>query len=147
MHTPTRSLTIALIAAVLASAGALSAAAPASATTYHHTWSYLHFPPREADAIAMRPRTITLNGTYRWRAFSAHWAHQDRPRAIPRIVKLHGRYEWNDSFYISDGHYRHYSSLVNVRTLGRVSIDYAQPDEYGDGKYHWGSTLDNVRAR
>ena len=142
-----KSLTIALATAALAAAASLSAAATASATTYHHTHTYLHFPPRAADARSMTPRTITLNGTYRWRAFSAHWAHEDRPTAVPRIVKLHGRYEWHDGFYISGGHYRHYSALVNVRTLGRVSIDYSQPATYGDGNYHWGSTLNNVRAR
>jgi hypothetical protein len=147
MRIATRSLALAVTVAALASAASLSAAAPASATTWHHTQTYLHFPPRSADAVSMRPRTITLNGTYRWRAFTAHTAHEDRPRAIPRIVTLHGRYEWHDAFYISDGHYRRYSSLVNVRTLGRVSIDFAQPATYGTGKYHWGSTLDNVRAR
>jgi len=56
--------------------------------------------------------TIKLNGTYRCRAFSAHWAHEDRPTAIPRI-----------------------------------SIACSQPATYGDGNYHRGSTLDNVRAR
>jgi hypothetical protein len=133
--------------AALAAAGSLSTAATASATTYHHTQTYLHFPPRDKDAVSMTDRTMRLNGTYRWRAFSAHWAHEDRPTAIPRIVRLHGTYTWHDGWWISDGHYRHYSSLVNVRTDGRVSIDYPQPATYGDGTYHWGSTLDNVRAR
>ena len=142
-----RSLAVGILAAVLAATASLSAAATASATTYHHTHTYLHFPPRSSDAVSMTDRTITLNGRYRWRAFSAHSAHEDRPTAIPRRVRLHGTYTWHDGWYISGGHYRHYSSLVNVRTDGRVSIDYPQPATYGDGKYHWGSTLDNVRAR
>jgi hypothetical protein len=143
------SLAVALTAAGFAVAGSLSVAAPASATTWNHKWSYLHFPARPHAGEPNPSRTLTLNGTYRWRAFSAHWAHTDYPRATSRTVRLHGRYRWTDDLRQAaiEGDYIHVSTIRNLRTGGKVLLHYIENGRYGDGRYHWGSTLDNVRAR
>ena len=136
-------------ATVVISAIALASSAPsAAASTWNHQWDYLHFPPRVGDGSPGPSRTITLNGTYRWRSFSAHWAHQDQPTARSRTLRLVGRYSWRDTLYISPPRrtYLHVSELVNTRTGGRVTIEYTETGGYGDGQYHWGSTLDNVRG-
>ena len=122
-------------------------AAPASATTWHHTWSYLHFPARKADAGAIPPRTITLNGRYLWRGFIAHWAHTDQPRLESRTPRLRGRYTWSDRLRAINGMYQRITTLTNQRTGGTISLDHtATVGAFGDGRYHWGSTLDKIPA-
>ena len=78
------------------------------------------FATRVGDGSPGSSRTITLNGTYRWRSFSAH--------TPPKRT------------------YLHVSELVNTSTGGRVTIEYTETGGYGDGQYHWGSTLDNVHG-
>jgi hypothetical protein len=124
------------------------AAAPASATTWHHTWSRLHFPAREADAGSMPSRTITLKGRYRWRSFIAHAAHTNQPTVDTRTPRLYGRYLWSDGLRAVNGMYQRISTLTNLRTGGKIHLDHtAVVGAFGDGRYHWGSTLENVRAR
>jgi hypothetical protein len=136
-----------LSVAALVTAEFSVSAAPASATTWHHKWSYLHFPARLDDGGYMPWRTLTLNGTYRWRMFVAHRAHQDQPRVKSRTVRLHGRYRWGDALLARQGTYQQSSHLRNVRTGGMVYLGgQAVLGSFGDGNYHWGSTLDNVRA-
>jgi hypothetical protein len=142
----TRSITTIVAALAVAAMLALSAAS-ASATTWHHEWSYFHFPAVPGDASGLGGRTLTLKGTYRWRAFSAHWAHQDRPTARSRTLRLYGRYRWDDLMQVEGSRYVHTSALTNLSTGGQVTIWYVRDGRYGDGQYHWGSTLDNVRAR
>lgn len=137
----------AAVFAVLAVVALAVAAAPARASTWNHKWSYLHFPANLEDQDSTYPaRRLTLNGTYRWRAFSYHWAHPGQPSAKPRTVRLHGRYDWLDTLHKEGTRYRHTSTLTNVRTGGRVWLIHYETGRFGDGQYHWGSTLDNVLA-
>jgi hypothetical protein len=139
---------IAAILTALAAAAALAlSATPASATTFHDDWGYFHFPAVPGDAQGIMPRTISLNGTYRWRAFSAHWAHASQPQAKSRTLRLVGRYRWDDMIQLENGRYYLLSAFTNLGTGGQVTIWYYLDGRFGDGQYHFGSTLDNVRAR
>jgi hypothetical protein len=132
---------------VLAAAAALAVAAtPASATTYHTKTDYLHFGPTHWVA-PVTPRVLTLNGTYYWRSFAAHWAHPDRPAGTSRTVTLHGRYRWYDSLAnVFSTSYRHTSTFINVNTGGKVTMTYELYKSFGDGSYDWGSTINNIRG-
>ena len=141
-----RRLFLLLVAAAIVAVPSVSAS-PAAATTWHHTWRYLHFPARVDDGGDMEWRYITLNGKYRWRMFIAHSAHTDQPRVMSRVVRLHGRYLWRDTVLAREGRYHQYSHLTNVRTNGEVTLGkQVVLGSFGDGRYHFGSTLDNVRA-
>lgn len=133
--------------ALAAAAWLAVAAAPAAATTYHTKTDYLHFGPTQW-VEPVKPRVLTLNGTYYWHAFAAHWAHPDRPAGTSRTVTLHGRYRWYDSLVnVFSTSYRHTSTFINQATGGKVSMTYELYKSFGDGSYNWGSTIDNIRAR
>jgi hypothetical protein len=124
---------IAAIVAALAAATILAlSATPASATTWHHATEYFHFVD-PADASAIMPRTLNLNGRYRWRAFTAHWAHENQPTARSRTLGLHGRYRWDDYMQVQNGRWVHTSALTNLGMGGQVTICYAPSSRYGDG--------------
>jgi hypothetical protein len=80
----------------------------------------------------------------------AHWANP--PLTHTRTVQLVGSYAWSDCLYTVDPPgpsartYRHQSVLTNRATGATVSIAYLRYGGQGDGNYHWGSTLDNVRS-
>jgi hypothetical protein len=142
-HGISGSLAIALALVVPAS---LVWAAPASAATWNHVWRYMS----DNDSSSCITRTITLRGTYRWRAFGYHWAHPLKPAAA-RTVRLQGRYFWSDCIFSHPGsgkprYYVHRSLIQNVKTRGQVTLSHPFT-AYGDGRYHWGSTIQNVRGR
>jgi len=137
-----------LLATIVAALALLAlSSAPASAATWHHQWRSLPFPAQQSGAGYMPTRTIDLNGRYFWHAFSAHQAHPTQPDETSRTVTLVGRYRWDDGLIKSGSTYIHTSSFTNVRTGGRVSISYPLSGRFGSGRYHFGSTIDNVRAR
>jgi hypothetical protein len=76
------------------------------------------------------------------------------PSDNTRVVRLaRGWYRWDDCL----GHFLHHvgepdyiyrlrSTLRRLATGGRVYNDKAWEDgSFGDGSYHWGSTLDRIR--
>lgn len=136
----------AISAAIVAAIALAVSAAPASATTWHHTWSYLHFPATEADEGYMPIRgPMTLNGFYEWRNFIAHEDHLDQPRSDDRNICLRGEYTWSDGLFAVNGMYHHKSYLQNAATGGKAWLDHtAVVGAFGDGRYHWGSTLDRI---
>jgi hypothetical protein len=140
-----RSLTA--VGAALAAMLALAvSAAPAAAATWNQTWAYMN----DYDPGACAARTLTLNGTYRWQVFGYHWAHHGKP-ARTRTVRLRGRYAWRDCIFRHPAtgrvhYYEHESLFRNVRTGGKVYL-YHPFTAYGDGRYRFGSTIQNVRAR
>lgn len=148
---------LALVAACIAALGSLAGpVSSASASTWHHRWSYLHFPanPRVQLPCVPTRRIYLAAGRYRWRIFSYHWAHPKHPSDNTRVVRLaRGWYRWDDCL----GHFLHHvgepdyiyrlrSTLRRLATGGRVYNDKAWEDgSFGDGSYHWGSTLDRIR--
>jgi hypothetical protein len=137
---------ISALATALAAMALLAVAAtPASADTWHHRWTYLHFPATGNHYFA--DRILTLNGTYHWTIFGQRWSAGPAERT--RTVKLAGRYRMIDTLerYQVDGKwargYRHYAALVNMTTGGRVAMGHVLNSL--DGQYHWGSRIANVR--
>lgn len=143
----TRALrTVATAAAALAvTAGA---AETASARTAHETTTHQRFaPPRAADATAMAERTIRLRGRYTWIAFSKRVGGKYAPRPVERrALRLRGRYIWRDWIVVKGKGYRHYSTLTNARTGGRVTNSQFVPPRIGTGWITWGTTLHNDRS-
>ena len=140
-------LALALVAASIAALGSLAGpVSPASATTSLQAHNYLHFPPwRPTGRFCLRPRQLQLNGTYAWRAFTAHWAHPRNRFWQGRRVRLRGRYAW----FVCRQHlakgYRIDTALTNQTGGGQVELSHHQfGGVYGDGSYDWGSTLDRV---
>jgi hypothetical protein len=146
-------ITLALAFAV-ASLGSLAGpVSSASAHTWHHRWSYLHFPASSNFVQCVPPRRIHLaGGRYVWRAFTYHWAHPNNPRDTwttgPRLGG--GWYLWNDCLkrFRERGRYiYHLTGILQQQATGlRLYNDgLFHRGRYGDGRYHWGSTLDRVR--
>jgi hypothetical protein len=139
-------LTLAL--ASIATLGSLAgAASPASATAWSRDDDYLHFPPWRPHATECVPvRQLQLDGRYRWRAYTVHWAHRNNPNWDQRSPRLRGRYSWFVCRrHIAGKGYRIETELVNLRTAGRVYLRHSwYGGSYGDGRYEWGSTLDRV---
>jgi hypothetical protein len=84
----------------------------------------------------------------RWQIYNAF--HPLKPSKT-RTVGLHGRYGWQDCMtrHPATGrvqYYGHTSVFRNLKTGGRVSLSFPFT-AYGDGNYHWGSAIDNVRSR
>jgi hypothetical protein len=135
------------IGAALAAVLVLAVSATsASAATWNHAWRYM----TSDDPGTYVSRVISLNGTYRWQAFGYHWAHPLRP-ARTRTVRLHGRYAWDDVIVRRPAsgrvqYYEHESTFRNLKTGGTVYL-YHPFTAYGDGRYQFGSTIENVRAR
>src|SRR5262245_14756464 len=103
-----------ILAAVIATAAALAGpVSTASADSWLHKWSYLHFPSisRDSDSIE---RTIHFSrGLYRWRLFMAHWSDPKHPVVKVRRIRLGGGdYLWQETLNPSTGYnYRHGSGL------------------------------------
>jgi hypothetical protein len=139
-------LALALAAASIAALGSLAGPiSSASAITSSHKWSYLHFPPWQQRGECLPARSLQLNGTYRWRAYTTHWAHPRDPAWAARLRPLRGRYSW----FVCRDHlrkgYRIRTALTNQHGGGTVELDHYQyGGEYGDGSYDWGSTLNRV---
>jgi hypothetical protein len=119
--------------------------ATASADSWNHTWSYLHWPsdPKYGECVY---RDIWFaRGTYRWRLFMAHWAHTDSPTVKVRRLRLNGGwYSWYDcvSAVMYSRHYLHRSGLR--RFSGLATLESMQFPGHGDGQHHYGSTLRRI---
>jgi hypothetical protein len=139
---------LALILGVVATCG--SAAGPvalASATTWNRDNDYLHFPPwRPEFRECQTYRELELNGRYRWRAYTVHWAHRNDPNWDQRFPRLRGRYRWFACrYHVAGKGYRIESDITNLATGGRIFLKHAwYGGRYGDGRYEWGSSLDRV---
>jgi hypothetical protein len=138
---------LALVVASIVALGSLAGAvSSASATTWSHTQTYLHFPPWSSGRHCLPARFLQLNGTYEWRAYFTHWAHRDNPFWEGRRVRLRGRYGW----FVCRQHlrtgYRIDAGFTNqVGGGGQVELSYSFfGGLYRDGTYDWGSTLDRV---
>jgi hypothetical protein len=149
------------LAAIVASAlciatlGALAGPpATASASAWNHRWDYLRFPAPIGYSKCVSRRIFLTAGTYRWRLFTAHWAHTPQTNWEPSTIGLHrGWYRWNDCLgyweraspapyrYV----YRHRSYLNEEATSGgSVKRVHWEQGRFGDGSYHWGSALDRL---
>jgi hypothetical protein len=127
------------VAAILAAVAMIGLSADkASAESDHSRVDFFHFPGQAADATSLPERTIALRGRYRWVAFT-------RGVRRPRVVKLHGRYVWRDWVVVRGKGYRHYTTLTNAATGGRVT-NYNDLPNQGSDAYWWGSTIENVLA-
>ena len=137
------------IAAALVAASVFAvSASSASAWTWDHTKQNLTFPSEVNRCLA--GRTLQLRGTYQWSVFGGI-PHQGKVSELPlRTYRLRGKYQMMDCIYSynADGteskEYRHVSKLVNLRNDGQLSSEHILNS--GDGKYHWGSKLRNVRG-
>jgi hypothetical protein len=147
-------LALACVVASLAALGSLAGpVSSASAHTWHHRWSYLHFPAPSNFVQCVASRRIRLaRGAYRWRAFVLHRAHpNDQGHTKLSTVRVGGgRYLWNDCLKPARYHgryvYRLTSILHHLASGVRLYNDrLVQRGGWGDGRYHWGSTLDRAR--
>jgi hypothetical protein len=149
--------TVASFAAVAAALTALlaTAAAPASAVTVHDKFNKLAFPaPVKKHPCIVQRRLRHLHGTYYWRMFSVNEKFPHKPTVNADNVTLKGTYTWTDCLKPVDPEggpkrnvYLHTSALTNDRTNGQVRLSYLQRGRFGDGIYHWGSTLQKIRSR
>jgi hypothetical protein len=139
-----RSLAVAAVLAALISL--TGSVASASAKTWNHVWDYVHgYDPGSCVA-----RNIDLHGTYRWEIFGYNAFHPLKPSKARR-VRLIGRYHWIDCIqrHPASGrvqYYGHTSEFRNLKTGGKVYLSFPFT-AYGDGNYHYGSTIQNVRGR
>jgi hypothetical protein len=153
------SINAALIAAALLAMSATSA----SAATWSHEYTTLKFPAVPGfKHHCQKGRTVDLRGRYVWKTFAGR-ADQGAPEQLvarSRTARhmFRGRYQMIDCLYPdtnSKGEfaYRHESRVVNVKTGGQWMMGtdgQEKPEDFldrGTGKYHWGSTLENVRNR
>jgi hypothetical protein len=136
-----------ILAALAALAMMATFAQAASATTYHGTRTYLHFPARTADARVMKDRTLNFNGSYTLRGYS-RYVGASTFYGRERVINLHGRYRWVDYLVRAGRGYRHQCYLRNVRTGGTVWCNsHVEPGRRrGSGLYDWGSSLYNNRS-
>ena len=146
-----RRLACAVALAFVVAVGWLAAPTSASATTMNHIWNYLRFPassPANEDLRGCTVRTIVTGpGRYRWRIFSAHWAHTDQPLRNERVLRLRrARYSWADCWLPDGRRWSRHSHLKNLTHGGNAWL-YGDDIKgaFGHGSYHMGSTLDNVR--
>ena len=129
----------------------LSAPTSASATTMNHIWNYMRFPASSEaneDLRGCTVRTIVTGpGKYRWSIFSAHWAHTDQPLRNGRTLRLRrARYSWADCWLPEGRRWSRHSQLRNLTHGGNAYLHgYDIKGAFGDGSYHMGSTLRNVR--
>ena len=108
---------------------------------------HLHFPPWRPGFRECHPyRERKLNGRYRWRAYTVHWAHRNDPSWHQRFPRLRGRYRWFACrYHVAGKGYRIESDFTNLATGGRIWLEHAwYGGRYGDGRYEWGSSLDRV---
>jgi hypothetical protein len=142
---------IACAVALTVAVGWLAAPAPASATTMNHIWNYMRFPASSEENEDLRGCTVrtivTGPGTYRWRIFSAHWAHTDQPLQKTRVLRLRrARYSWSDCWLPDGRAWSRHSQLRNVSHGGNAYLHGQNiKGSFGHGSYHMGSTLDRVR--
>jgi hypothetical protein len=135
---------------LMTAVGWLAAPTSASATTTNHVWKYLHFPawPEHGNDMGCTTRTIlTGPGTYRWRVFSAHWAHTNQTQSEQRVLRLRrARYEWRVCWTPNGPKWSVYSRLRDITYGGKAALTGDDiKGAFGDGRYHIGATLDNVR--
>jgi hypothetical protein len=128
----------------------LAAPTSASATTSNHIWKYLHFPawPEHGNDMGCKTRTIVTGpGTYRWRVFSAHWAHTNQTQWEQRVLHLRrARYEWRLCWMPNGRKWDPYTKLRDITYGGKASLTGDEiKGAFGDGRYHMGSTLDRIR--
>ena len=86
-----------LVTASIVALGSLGGpVSSASATSWIRDDDYLHFPPWRPNFRECLPaRTLKLDGRYRWRSYTMHWAHRDDPNWHQRFPRLRGRYSWS----------------------------------------------------
>jgi hypothetical protein len=132
--------------AVGASLAAVGSPATASASSWNDYWQYLHFPSRQSESLCTYRWITTGPGNYRWRVFSAHVAHQNTPRVKSRQIHLRrAKYRWVDCMPVSGSGFAHYSRLYNEDHGGMAELKGGYIlGSWGNGRYHWGSTLDRV---
>jgi hypothetical protein len=126
--------------------------AGASASTWHDRWTYLRFPAPVSNGPCVPTRRIYLaGGTYRWRVFTAHWAHADQTNWRSRTIRLtSGWYYWMDCLgpwvpsRPEPREYRLISRLYQSGRPGAYLVTWENGRRWGDGTYHWGSALDRV---
>jgi hypothetical protein len=138
-------LSLGLAVAALALGGALSApTASASGTAWNDLWQYLRFPATDNQGRCVYRWIDLAAGTYEWRLFSAHWANTHHTRWTTRRIYLRrSEYRWVDCNSRGGTVFRHDSTLWDEeRPFNRavLSGDY-QTGAYGNGSYHWGSSL------
>ena len=140
-------LTVLVALAFVVSALATQVSA-ASAASYNQARKYVHFPPLDDDGGCSERDITFAAGTYRWRVYSSHWAHADRPHQVFRRLHLRrGTYSWWNCWGPShdvNNRYEHYSYL-HIWAGGEAWLkgDY-QDGHYGDGSYAWRSTLQRL---
>lgn len=153
----------ATISAALVAAALLAVSAtPASAETWNHRNSMLKFPagPGFKKQCKKKGRILELNGRYVWTTFAGR-ADQGAPEELVTRSRterhvFRGTYKMIDCLYPdtnSEGQfvYRHESRVVNLDTGGQWMMGtdgQEKPEDFldkGPGKYHWGSTIVNVR--
>ena len=133
-------LVLAAAAASVASFASLGGpVSQASAASWHHSWTYLNFAPTKPVNRCLKPRRIYLHaGSWHWRVFTAHWAHPTRARMVHWKRYFHGGwYTWTTCLKRIKNFY-HVSSKLNGVNL--LDLD-ENGHPFGDGSYHWGSTL------
>jgi hypothetical protein len=138
---------IAALTAIIATATTVFVVGPvstASADSWNHTWSYLHYPSQTDDNQCLERTIRFARGLYRWRLFMAHWAHTDNPRVKVRRLRLSGgTYLWQECVRATTGRFYEHSSGL-WRGSGYASLESVQAPGYGDGQHHWGSTLRRI---
>ena len=137
-------LSVALVGVAMALGGPVAAPATAAPTAWNDLWQYLRFPPTDGQGRCVYRWIDLAAGTYDWRLFSAHWANTQHTRWTHRRISLRrSHYRWVDCNYRSGTIFRHESTLYDEGPLGGSAVlagDY-QTGAYGDGNYHWGSSL------
>lgn len=147
-HHRSRWLVAGLVAAALAVSGSLSGpTATASASSWNDRWQFLRFPAT-LDQAGCEGRSIYLAaGTYRWRLFSAHWAHTDQTRwRFRRIHLRRGHYTWIACITKDLRIFRSHSALWERGRPGNPAWLTGGKilGAFGNGTYHWGSALDRL---
>jgi len=146
-----RALVAALVVGSFFSAGGPVSAA--SADAWNSGAEYLRFPSSPAFGRKCAQRDIYLRaGEYRWRLYSAHWAHPENPTWSPsRWLRVRaGWYRWQDCLkyeQVWNGQnyriYQHVAYLDEKATAGAPAQKWWREwgRAYGDGTYDYGSAL------
>jgi hypothetical protein len=145
-------LTGAAALALMVAVGWLAIPTSASATTTNDIWTNLLFPA-SAHSNLERCKTptrkiVTGPGRYHWRVFSAQGAHTNQTQWEQRTLHLRrARYEWSVCWYDKGRRWGVYTQLYNLSHGGYARLPGDDiKGSFGNGTYHIGSTLDNVRS-
>jgi hypothetical protein len=119
----------------------------ASADGYNGGWAYLRFdPPGGFQKCTYRDITLAA-GLYRWRVYTAHWAHTtqgERKTATRQIWLRAGRYVWTNCIESGPHEYIHMSWLsIDSGALKPLSHEESGRP-YLNGVYNFASALKRI---